>query len=376
MSDPKMTDGPEMQREKPRAPANESQTRRPDDRGAPGPTPVRGGADAGETPRQAGEAGGEAMRRSAEAGGEAPRRAAEAMTRSAEAGGDALRRPGAGSAEAPRRGAALASGSAAQMAGSLRGGAERTGEGLAQTAGAIAHAQTSLAGEAAEQFSGASHRFLDLGQAMAERMHGLMPLAQWPAGTLPELQQTMARMMTRMLEAQSRAAQEMMHRAGPMAVAELQQQLLREVFDTLSEGGKAMLNATRRHAAPVLEPAATDRAGMVGAAMHRGTRVASPEDTVQQAAKLMTEVGLGALAVGEHDKLVGMLTERDLAQRLVAEGRDPARTIVRDVMTPGSRRVFEDESLADATAMMGRDRVKALPVLNREMRLVGMLTAG
>ena len=66
--------------------------------------------------------------------------------------------------------------------------------------------------------------------------------------------------------------------------------------------------------------------------MSRGVRVASPDDTVLQAAQMMREDDLGALPVGENDRLIGMVTDRDLASRLVAEGRDPAHTKVREVM--------------------------------------------
>jgi CBS domain-containing protein len=90
----------------------------------------------------------------------------------------------------------------------------------------------------------------------------------------------------------------------------------------------------------------------------------------------MGEADAGAVPVGENDRLVGMITDRDLAVRVIGEGKDPARTKVRDVMTPGTAYVFEDEDLgAVAESMRGR-QVRRMPVLNRDKRLVGIVSLG
>ncbi len=108
--------------------------------------------------------------------------------------------------------------------------------------------------------------------------------------------------------------------------------------------------------------------------MHRDVRIASPEDTVQQAARLMREEDTGVLPVGEGDRLVGMVTDRDVAVRLAAEGRDPARTKVREVMTPEVRYVFEDEDLGHVADNMAEQQIRRLPVMNRNKRLVGVVS--
>jgi CBS domain-containing protein len=69
----------------------------------------------------------------------------------------------------------------------------------------------------------------------------------------------------------------------------------------------------------------------VGEIMTRGVEIASPDDTVQQAASRMAELDVGVLPVGENDRLVGMLTDRDIAVRAVAQGRGPD-TKVRETM--------------------------------------------
>src|SRR5215213_3597745 len=109
----------------------------------------------------------------------------------------------------------------------------------------------------------------------------------------------------------------------------------------------------------------------VGEIMTRGVEVASPDDTLQKAAGRMAELDTGVLPVGENDRLVGMLTDRDIAVRAVAQGKGPDAK-VREAMTPEVRYVFEDQDLEDAVRSMGENKVRRLPVMSREKRLVGV----
>ena len=113
----------------------------------------------------------------------------------------------------------------------------------------------------------------------------------------------------------------------------------------------------------------------VGEIMTRGVKIASPDDTIQQAASRMAELDVGVLPVGENDRLVGMLTDRDIAIRAVAQGRGPD-TKVREAMTPEVRYCFEDEDLDDVVQNMGENKVRRLPVMSRDKRLVGIVSFG
>ena len=113
----------------------------------------------------------------------------------------------------------------------------------------------------------------------------------------------------------------------------------------------------------------------VSEVMTRQVVVASPDDTVQQAAGRMAELDTGVLPVGENDRLVGMVTDRDIAIRAVAQGKGPDAK-VRDVMTPEVRYCFEDESLDDVVRNMGDNKVRRLPVMSRDKRLVGIVSLG
>jgi CBS domain-containing protein len=113
----------------------------------------------------------------------------------------------------------------------------------------------------------------------------------------------------------------------------------------------------------------------VNEAMSRDVRVANPQQRISEAAKMMAEIDAGALPVGENDRLVGMITDRDIAIRAVAEGKGPD-TPVRDIMTRDIKYCFEDEELDHVSRNMAEIQVKRLPVVDREKRLVGILALG
>lgn len=113
---------------------------------------------------------------------------------------------------------------------------------------------------------------------------------------------------------------------------------------------------------------------LVGEIMTRTIRVIGPEDTLQQAAQLMAELDAGVLPVSDGERLVGMVTDRDIAIRGDGGGCDPTRTPVRQVMTPEVRYCFDDEDVESVARNMARLQVRRLPVLKRDQRLVGILS--
>ena len=113
----------------------------------------------------------------------------------------------------------------------------------------------------------------------------------------------------------------------------------------------------------------------VSEAMTRDVRVASPDETVRQAAKTMATLDAGVLPVGENDHLIGMITDRDIAIRGIAQGKGP-KAKVRDVMTEDVKYCFDDQDVEEVTRNMADIQVRRLPVLNRDKRLVGILSLG
>lgn len=110
-------------------------------------------------------------------------------------------------------------------------------------------------------------------------------------------------------------------------------------------------------------------------AMTRDVRLVRPDQSIREAARLMAELDIGALPVEENDRLVGIITDRDIAVRAVGGGRGPDTTI-REVMSPDIKYCFEDQSIDEVTQNMGELRLRRLPVLNRDKRLVGILSLG
>jgi CBS domain-containing protein len=107
--------------------------------------------------------------------------------------------------------------------------------------------------------------------------------------------------------------------------------------------------------------------------MTRDVQIASPDETIREAARCMAEIDAGVLPVGENDRLVGMITDRDIAVRGVADGKG-CDAKVGEVMSREVRYCFEDEDSEAVLRNMGELQLRRLPVLNRDKRLVGILS--
>ena len=114
----------------------------------------------------------------------------------------------------------------------------------------------------------------------------------------------------------------------------------------------------------------------VSDAMTREVRIASPGQSIRDVAKIMDEINAGSIPVGDNDRLVGMITDRDITIRAVATGKGPD-TPVREVMTTEQvLYCYEDEELDHVAKNMGSEQVRRLPVVNRDKRLVGIVSVG
>jgi CBS domain-containing protein len=113
----------------------------------------------------------------------------------------------------------------------------------------------------------------------------------------------------------------------------------------------------------------------VSESMSSDVKVCSPDDTIQQCAMMMREIDAGSMPVGENDRLVGMITDRDIAVRAVADGRGPD-TPIRDAMSKEIHYCFDDEDVEDVAEQMAELKLRRLPVLNRDKRLIGIVSLG
>ncbi len=111
-------------------------------------------------------------------------------------------------------------------------------------------------------------------------------------------------------------------------------------------------------------------------AMHKGVVWVTPDTPLMEVAKKMHQEDIGALPVGENDKLVGMITDRDIVCRCVADGKDIAKMTARDVMTKGITWCKEDSDMEEALELMEKHKIRRLPVIDGGKRMVGILSLG
>lgn len=111
-------------------------------------------------------------------------------------------------------------------------------------------------------------------------------------------------------------------------------------------------------------------------AMHKGAEWVGPDTPISDVARKMRDLDVGSIPVGDNDRLVGMVTDRDITCRAVANGKDCSKLTARDVMSKGIVFCREGEDVDDALRIMEQKQIRRLPVINDKKRLVGMLSLG
>jgi CBS domain-containing protein len=109
--------------------------------------------------------------------------------------------------------------------------------------------------------------------------------------------------------------------------------------------------------------------------MTRQVDVISPEASIAEAALRMRTGDFGLLPVGENDRMIGAISDRDIVVRAVAQGKSPD-TQVREVMSEGILWAYDDDSVEDAVKIMSKHQVRRLPIINHDKRLVGIVALG
>jgi CBS domain-containing protein len=110
--------------------------------------------------------------------------------------------------------------------------------------------------------------------------------------------------------------------------------------------------------------------------MTRDVEVVGPKDTLQEAARKMKDLDVGAVPVCDGDRLVGMLTDRDITIRATAEGLDPSKTTAQETMTPEIYYCFENQNIEDAALLMMEKQIRRLPIIDDNKKLVGIVALG
>jgi CBS domain-containing protein len=327
-----------------------------------------------DRPRQAERMTEANERRPASAALNAGEHAAEAARDTTQQADDALRR------------GATASGEATRFA--TQTGTQAIGRGM----DALTEGHRRLLSQATDRMQTISQRMVD---AVQETTEGFRTFARFPvasADNLRDMQTEWTGAMGGVVQSNMRTVQELFRVSDPTPLMDLQRRFVNDWVGNLLQGTGTFIRFARGAADQTLHPidaqierwryvqgreAALEQGrGVVADVMTSHVRLANPEDTIQQATRLMREEDTGVLPVGEGDRLVGIVTDRDVALRVAAEGKDPARTKVREVMTQEIKYVFEDEDLAHVADNMAEQQVRRLPVVNRNKRIVGVISLG
>jgi len=272
-------------------------------------------------------------------------------------------------------------------------GMEATSDIARRSLQAASHESRGIAQTGAEWFSEVSERVAEATKQSAEDLAMLMRLPGFGGG-IEQIHQAISGVVTQLMETNARATQDVLRVASPVVVIEMQQRMARRYIDGIFDSSAEVFRVSRRLADEALRPVEERSRKMrlqrrtrhfgsseperhtVSEIMTRDVELARPDQSVQDVAQKMAEMNTGALPVGENDRLVGMVTDRDIAVRVAAEGKDPKETRVRDIMTKSIRYCFEDENVEDVAENMAEQQVRRLPVVSRNKRLVGIVSLG
>ena len=267
---------------------------------------------------------------------------------------------------------------------------DTAGETVRRGSQQVAGMQQKFANDVANDFDQGVSRMAQVLHETAQDWRTLMQLPGLGGGRLQDVALSVSNAVERVMEVNLRATEQLFRMSGPVALLELQHRFAQQYLHSLLEGSTAVVRSIRQTAEQTLLPLeqriserehqqrqnGEERSGCVADVMSREVKLVGPDENVRQVAQMMREADTGILPVAEGDRLIGMLTDRDVTVRLVAEGRDPGQTKVRDVMTADVRYVFEDEDLEHVAENMAEQRVRRLPVMNRQKRLVGVVSLG
>jgi hypothetical protein len=233
--------------------------------------------------------------------------------------------------------------------------------------------QEKFTDETARAFDQSMSRMAQLMLETAQDWGTLMQLPGVGGGRLQDVALSVGNAVERVMEVNLRTTEQLFRMSGPVALLELQNRFAQQYLHALLEGSTTVVRAVRQTAEQTLQPlerriserehqqhrqSGEERSERVADVMSREVRMVGPDDNVRQVAQMMREADIGILPVAENDRLIGVLTDRDVAVRLVAEGRDPRQTKVRDVMSADIRYVFEDEDLEHVADNMVEQQVR------------------
>ena len=250
----------------------------------------------------------------------------------------------------------------------------------------------SLAEASADQFARMGEMMADAARDAAENARMMVTFSNFANDGVRGMQEAASNMLQRVVQTNVRAMQELVQQASLGEAASRQQRFIREYLQTMVQGSAEMVRAAQELANEAVRPLEEQaRAGAersrrrqrqpqhgrtVSEVMSRDVAIVRPDDTVQRAAQLMGSEDTGVLPVADEGRVIGMITDRDIAVRLAGGAKDPAKTRVRDVMSQEVQYCLEDEEVERVAEIMADQQVRRLPVMDRRQNLVGIVSIG
>jgi len=252
-----------------------------------------------------------------------------------------------------------------------------------------------LAEASADQFARMGEVMADVARDAAENARMMVTFSNFANEGVRGMQEAASNMLQRVVQTNVRAMQELVQQASFGEAASMQQRFIREYLQTMVQGSAELVRAAQELANEAVRPleeqarASADRrqrrqqdqrqeqqGRRIAEVMSRDVRTVKPDDTVQRAAQLMGSEDTGVLPVAEDGRVVGMITDRDIAIRLAGTAKDPGKTRVRDVMSQEVQYCLEDEEVERIAGIMADQQIRRLPVMDRRQNLVGIVSIG
>ncbi|WP_448205840.1 CBS domain-containing protein [Azospirillum sp. sgz302134] len=247
-----------------------------------------------------------------------------------------------------------------------------------------------LAEAGADQFERLGDMMADTLRDAAESARLMVSFSTFTNEGLRGMQQAASSLLERIVQTNIRAMQELVQQANMGGMASWQQRFIREYLQAMTQGSAEMVRAAQQLANEAVRPLEQaqaseaergrrrrpQRAPRIGEVMTREVRKVRPDATVQEAAQLMSRENTGVLPVADNGRVLGVITDRDIAIRLVGGAKDPAKTRVRDIMSDEVEYCYEDEEIEHVAELMAEQQLRRLPVMDRRQHLVGIVSIG
>lgn len=336
----------------------------------------------------------------------------EQMEHAASRVGGTARQEGQATAGAMREAGQKFRQEAERVGRSTERGVQSTGSQLRRNAEQMGERSQHLAETGADQFERMGEMMAQAARDASNSARMMMSFGNFTTGGFRDMQAATSGVVERLFQTNMDLMQRMINQANAAEIASAQQRIMRQYMETMAQNSADILRAVQRSADNALntmgdgeedqgrgrqsrrggqggqqfqqrgrqqgrqngqEQEEQEEQQTIAEVMHRGLRTVGPDTSAREAAALMAEENVGVVPVVDKDKLVGMVTDRDIAIRLAGQGKDPEKTKVRDLMSADIVSCREDDPVDEVIERMAAQQLHRLPVLDDDEKPVGIV---